>query len=108
MKLNYLYNKKLKSFARENKKDSTYGEAKLWKHLRNSQLLGYKFRRQYSTKNFILDFYCHKLKLCIEIDGTTHADKKVDQDMLRDKALKKKGIHTLRFSEYDVLKNIND
>ena len=48
---------------------STPWERKLWNYLKNSQLDGYKFRRQYGIENYIVDFYCPKLKLVIEIDG---------------------------------------
>lgn len=108
MKEKFLYNKNLKIFARSNKNDPTYGEIKLWKNLRNQQLLGYKFRRQYPVNKYILDFYCHELKLCIEIDGSTHEFERIDKDKIRDERLRGLGIYTLRFREYDVLRNIND
>jgi very-short-patch-repair endonuclease len=44
----------------------------LWERLKNRQLEGYKFRRQYSVQDFVIDFYCPELKLAVEIDGESH------------------------------------
>ncbi len=51
----------------------TPAEAHLWQHLRGGQLNGYEFRRQYPMGRFIVDFYCPRLKVIIEVDGDTHA-----------------------------------
>ena len=51
---------------------STVPEKLLWEKLKGKQLLGFKFRRQHGIGNYIVDFYCPKLKLGIEIDGVSH------------------------------------
>jgi very-short-patch-repair endonuclease len=62
------------SFAKAKalRKDETQAEKILWAKLRNNQLKGYKFRRQHPIGLYIVDFYCHQLKLVIEIDGDYH------------------------------------
>ena len=69
------YNPDLKQRSKELRKNATYSEKLLWKHLRSRQLLGYQFMRQKPIYNYIVDFYCSALKLVIEIDGITHNDK---------------------------------
>lgn len=58
MDYKYQYNKELTKFSRNNRKNQTDAEKLLWYHLRNKQLAGFKFRRQYPVQNYILDFYC--------------------------------------------------
>ena len=58
-----------KNKRKELRKNSTSSERKLWQYLKNKQIKECKFRRQYSIDNYILDFYCHKAMLAIEIDG---------------------------------------
>ena len=94
-------------FARRLRKDQTDAETLLWRILRNRQLLGLKFRRQQPVGPYILDFYCYDYKLCIELDGGQHytsEGQKGDED--RAVFLATSGIHTLRFSNLDVLKNL--
>lgn len=57
------------------RQNETPAEKKLWKYLKNKQLDGIKFRRQHPIGRYILDFYCHKTKLGVEIDGGYHQDK---------------------------------
>lgn len=84
----------------------TEPEMRLWYFLRN-ELLGAKFRRQFSIRNFVLDFYCPRLKLGIEIDGDSHFTKVGSyKDRLRDAYLRDKGIRLLRFLNNDVMRNI--
>jgi very-short-patch-repair endonuclease len=67
------YNTSNKNYARENRKNPTKAENIVWQVLlRNKQMLGYKFSRQKPLGPFIVDFYCAKLKLAIEIDGSSH------------------------------------
>lgn len=109
MKYNGIYHSdKLKKFSRINRKNQTPAEIKLWSKLRNRQLLGYKFRRQVPIANYIVDFYCEKLKLIIEIDGSTHNEDKYDYDLNRENFLKDLGYRLERFTEYEVTNNIND
>jgi len=102
------YNKKLKSFARKLRNDSTPGEIKLWsKVLRAKQFYGLQFNRQYAINNFIVDFICRKLKLIIEIDGGSHQHK-MEQDAARDNTLHKLGYIVIRVYETEVLNDINN
>ena len=67
------YNVNLKDYAKENRKNQTKAESLVWNLvLKNKQLQQYKFRRQKVISSFILDFYCPKLLLWIEIDGAYH------------------------------------
>jgi very-short-patch-repair endonuclease len=94
-------------FARRLRKDQTDAEKLLWNILRSRQLLGLKFRRQHSIGPYILDFYCHDCKLCIELDGGQHYTKEGQQgDEARAAFLQTRGIQILRFSNLDVLKNL--
>ncbi len=108
MKSKRKYSSKLKHFARENRKSPTFSENKLWNELRGRRLLGFKFRRQFPYKNYILDFYSEELKLCIELDGFSHQDEKFEKDLTRDKVLRVNGINVLRFSEFDVKANLEN
>jgi very-short-patch-repair endonuclease len=94
-------------FARKLRKNQTDAEKLLWSILRSRQLLGLKFRRQQPIGPYILDFYCHDYKLCIELDGGQHYTsdgQKGDED--RAVSLAQRGIRILRFSNLDVLKNL--
>ena len=94
-------------FARRLRKNQTDAEKLLWSILRSRQLLGLKFRRQHSIGPYILDFYCHDYKLCIELDGGQHYTSKGQKgDEARAAFLQTRGIHILRFSNVDVLKNL--
>ena len=102
------YNKKLKKFARELRKDGTRGEALLWRDvLKAKQLWPYQFNRQFPIGNYIVDFICRKLKLIIEIDGSSHFAKS-EEDYIRQQFLEKKGFTILRFSEGLVVYRIDD
>jgi very-short-patch-repair endonuclease len=94
-------------FARKLRKNQTDAEKLLWSILRSRQLLSLKFRRQQPVGPYILDFYCHDYKLCIELDGGQHYTTKGQQnDKDRVAFLAQRGIHVLRFSNLDVLKNL--
>ena len=71
---NLFYGASPEIFRRANdlRKRMTPAESALWTLLRNKKLDGYKFRRQHPAKTFILDFYCHSIKLAIELDGGIH------------------------------------
>lgn len=82
----------------------TDAEKHLWKHIRKLQLGSFRFVRQFSIGNFILDFYCPKKRLAIEIDGGQHNEqKKKLYDRKKDKILKEQNIKVLRFWNNDVL-----
>ena len=77
----------------------------MWKVLKNRQVSGVRFRRQFSVGAYILDFYCPELKLCIELDGAGHYNSEgLRHDYVRDKYLSELGIRVLRFENRAVLK----
>ena len=84
-------------------------EVLLWQRLRRRQLCGLHFRRQHPVGPFILDFYCDKAKLAVEIDGYSHnvADRP-ERDARRDRWLASRGVSTLRLAARDVLKSMDD
>lgn len=92
---------KLTKRARNLRINSTEVEKKLWYHLRNKQLDGYKFRRQYPVGNYIADFVCVSLKIIIELDGGQYAEQ-LEYDKKRDKYLGKQGYKVIRFWNNDV------
>ncbi|RLD54982.1 MAG: DNA methylase [Bacteroidetes bacterium] len=102
------YNKKLKSFSRELRKNSTKGEIIIWKKiLRNKKFYVYQFNRQYAIGNYIADFICRKLKLVIEIDGYSH-NFKTEKDFAKDKYLKNLGYTVIQFKETEIYKDMNN
>lgn len=101
------YNKSLKEFSRELRAHSTLSEVLLWQKLRASQFRGYSFNRQKPLDNYIVDFYCKKLNLVIEIDGDSHfSEKALIEDQKRQKILEDFDINFLRFIDIDVKKNM--
>ncbi len=93
--------------CRHLRKNQTNAERKLWSLLRNRQLAKVKFRRQFPVDRYILDFYSPEYKLGIEADGGQHySDKGKVKDELRTGKLAKYGIQILRFSDLDILNNI--
>src|SRR5215475_12161447 len=94
-------------FARRLRRNQTDAEKLLWSILRSRQLLGLKFRRQQPVGPYILDFYCHDYGLCIALDGGQHYISKGQLgDETRAAFLQTRGIHNLRFSNLDVLRNL--
>ncbi|TSC56394.1 MAG: UDP-N-acetylmuramate dehydrogenase [Parcubacteria group bacterium Gr01-1014_18] len=106
--LNLPYNQKLKILARENRKNSTPSESKMWNDvLRRRQCKGHTFLRQKPMGRFILDFYCSELLLGIEIDGNYHTDQEIkENDEERSELLKEFGIQVIRYTNEEVLENI--
>ncbi|MDD4902576.1 MAG: DUF559 domain-containing protein [Patescibacteria group bacterium] len=98
------YDPKLTQYARNLRKVGTFSEVLLWKELQGKKLQGYRFRRQKPIDNYIVDFYCHELKLAIEIDGVTHGWKE-KHDEERQKKLESLGIRFLRFTESQFREN---
>ena len=84
---------------------STDAERKLWRHLRNRQLEGLKFRRQVPLFGFYADFFCESANIVVELDGGQHATQ-TEWDGNRTKVLQEAGIHVLRFWNNEVLENI--
>lgn len=99
------YRPELVKRAKELRKNLTPAESRLWKFISRKQVLGVDFDRQKPTDRYIVDFYCKRLKLAIEIDGQSH-DFKVEYDLKRQEILESFGIKMIRFSEKEVLKNL--
>ena len=94
--------------ARELRKQMTPSEKILWESLKGKTLEGYKFRRQHPIKKFIVDFYCHELRLIIEVDGAVHDS--LDQneyDCGRTFELEELGLKVLRFKNEMVINNLS-
>jgi type I restriction enzyme M protein len=89
------------AFARELRQHSTDAENLIWQLVRDRRLGGFKFRRQHPVPPYVLDFYCHDARLCIELDGSQHAGQ-MPYDQKRDTALSAQGIRTLRFWNNEV------
>ncbi len=97
----------LKEVARRNRVNPTEAEEKIWKEVLSKKQTGFIFLRQKPLHRFIADFYCSELGLVVEIDGASH-NKKQDTDRLRDKFLQCLGIKTIRFTNEEVLNDLND
>lgn len=92
--------------ARENRKNLTAAEKKFWfELLKTDPFNKYKFDRQKPLLDYIVDFYCSKLKLAIEIDGDTHSERE-HLDEIRTERLNEYGIEVIRYYNEDVLQNI--
>src|ERR1019366_519472 len=101
------YKKHLKVFAKELRNNSTKSEIKLWKYLKGKKMMGYDFHRQRPIDEYIADFFCHKLKLVIELDGFTHRFEEVAQrDAKKENKLSELGITVLRFGDDQVINDI--
>jgi very-short-patch-repair endonuclease len=99
------YNTRLKSKARQLRKNLTESEHALWLRLRGKQLAGIQFYRQKPIGDFIVDFYAPKAKLVIEIDGCQHLEAHyVEKDKQRDDYLYSLGLMVIRFNSRQVLK----
>lgn len=97
----------LKERRKELRNNATPAEQELWRVLKQSNLDGYKFRRQHSVGPYILDFYCPSEKLAIELDGDSHfTDDAMAYDLERTAYLNGVGIRVLRFLNTDVYVNI--
>jgi very-short-patch-repair endonuclease len=94
-----------KSFRQGLRTYGTAAEAVLWKSLQRRQLLGRKFRRQYSIGRYIVDFYCRECGLIIELDGNPHLSPIVNEDE-RTKYLESLGLKILRIENRALLENL--
>ncbi|MBX9806279.1 MAG: endonuclease domain-containing protein [Flavobacteriaceae bacterium] len=104
-----LYNPKLKEFARQLRNDSTKAEIFLWLKLKGKQMYGYDFHRQKPIDNYILDFFCYELMLGIEVDGYSHEFLEVyNKDTIKEERMNVLGITVLRFSDEQVLKDMEN
>ena len=93
--------------ALELRKNMTVTETILWKELRNKDLFKARFKSQHPIGIFVADFYCHKYRLVIEVDGEIHQDEKVSvYDDGRAHDIEKHGIIIIRFKNEEILENI--
>ena len=90
------------------RRNETKAEKLLWEKLRNNQLGGLKFRRQHPVNIYIADFYCHKFKLIIELDGDYHDQEEQKQkDEVRTEVLRLNDLKIIRFKNEEVEQDIN-
>jgi len=109
--INMFFNAKPDLFekAKDLRKDMTPAELKLWEYIKENQILGLRFRRQHPMDIFIADFYCHKIKLVIELDGEIHSNpENKEYDENRTAELERLGIKVIRFKNEEVLENIEE
>ena len=90
------------------RRNLTLAELLLWKKLKDRKLFNTKFRKQHPINIFIVDFYCHDYKLVIEIDGDIHNNEISNEyDLNRTEELKKYGIRVIRFTNEQIIYNID-
>jgi very-short-patch-repair endonuclease len=92
--------------ARRLRQNLTPAEQVLWQALRNRQLRGLRFRCQQAVETFIVNFYCPEHRLVIEVDGEIH-DTQQDYDAARTEKLSQQGYRVIRFSNQQVLTDLN-
>ena len=98
-------NSKARRHARRLRRDETPAEKALWRHLRDRQLEGFKFRRQQPIGHYVVDFFCPRAKLVVEVDGDTHAES-ARHDADRTGWLSRRGYRVVRFTNADVHRNL--
>ena len=91
------------------RENQTIAEIKLWDYLKNNQIMDLRFKCQHPINKFIADFYCHKIKLVIEVDGDIHLNKySKEHDEGRTAELEEFEIKVIRFSNNQVLNEIEE
>jgi very-short-patch-repair endonuclease len=100
-------NQKLKPISQHLRKNATKEENLLWYNF--LRLYKPQFRRQYVIGNYIVDFYCHRAKLVVELDGSQHCEpEKKEYDQARTAYLESQGLCVLRLSNLDVLRKFGN
>jgi very-short-patch-repair endonuclease len=95
--------------ATELRGKSTTAEEILWSKLRNRQLAGLKFRRQHPISKFIADFYCHEIRLVIEVDGLIHENINYkERDLNKTAEFERNEIKVIRFKNEEIINNIDE
>ena len=84
----------------------TLAEVLLWNKLRRKQMLGYDFHRQKPIDEYVVDFFCPKLMLVLEIDGASHEGKQ-QEDTKRQRDIERYGISFLRLPDSEVKQNLS-
>ncbi len=101
------YNSNLKQYSRQLRENMTDAERHLWAKIRMKQLKGYQFYRQKPIGDYIVDFFCPRAKLVIEVEGSHHfSDEMTEYDRIRNEYLSSLGLRVLRFTNIDVLTHI--
>ena len=96
---------RLLGFARRMRHEPSDAEKCMWRILRDRRLSGFKFRRQYPVAGYIVDFFCARCRVGIELDGGQHdEDAQRTYDERRTPTLESLGIEVLRFWDCDVMK----
>lgn len=97
---------RLKQIARQLRRNQTEEEKELWRALRGRRFAGFKFRRQHTVGEYVLDFYCSDARLAVELDGFQHGSPEgIQSDEARKKFLTEQGIEVLRFWNHQWRKN---
>jgi very-short-patch-repair endonuclease len=104
------FNRKSEIYKRrELRKNPTLAEKILWQHLKGRQLVSFKFRRQYSVNQFVIDFYCSKVKLAIELDGSVHNSETAQiYDKEREEIIKSFDITFLRYKNEAIYNDLDN
>ncbi|WP_407167236.1 endonuclease domain-containing protein [Bradyrhizobium sp. ORS 111] len=93
--------------AKQLRRTMTRAEMLLWRHLKADRLAGLGFRRQTPIGNYIADFVAHSCKLVVEVDGESHDfEERIRRDERRDQWFASRGYRVLRFTNDDVLRNL--
>jgi len=98
---------RLRPIARENRAQATEAENVLWQAIRRHSLSGFRFRRQHVIDRFVVDFYCARARLVVEVDGPIH-DSRAEDDATRQNHLESLNLRVLRFSNDEILGNLKD
>ena len=103
------YNRKLKGVSQNLRSNMTDAERVLWRRIRRGQIKGVLFYRQKPIGGYIVDFYCPKLKLIVEIDGDVHFyERNIAADKKREEYFNKLGLKIVRYTNLDVIQNIDN
>lgn len=100
------YNPRLVLLARSLRNNSTLSEVILWQQLKGKKVLGFDFHRQKPIDEYIVDFFCPRLMLAIEIDGSSHSGKS-GEDRTRQEKLESLGVRFLRFQDNAVKQDLH-
>jgi very-short-patch-repair endonuclease len=105
---NHYYNIKLKPVADKLKRKMTKAEICLWKYILKGSKTKYKFRRQRTIDQYIVDFICLELNLIIEVDGESHNHTEIaENDIIRQNRLETIGFRVVRFTDEEILKELS-
>ena len=100
------YKQRLTSIARVLRKNMTLSEVLLWNRIKNKQLMGFDFHRQRPIDEYVVDFFCPRLSLVVEIDGDSH-EGKLQKDSIRQAEIEQYGVNFLRFEDDDLRSNLD-